>query len=278
MNRLCEEFGFEPKPWIDGRWKKAECLHGSANPATGEEISKVAWSNGDDVAFSLESASKAQSKWAGVSAFERGEILKRISQVLLSRKEDFARLLTIEQGKPLVQSLGEVDYAASFFQWFGEEARRLCGRIAPHPQADREYFIEHRPLGICAWITPWNFPLAQGAKKIAASLAAGCCGIWKPAESTSLIALAMAPVFERAGVPKGVIQILPGSGAELGPVLCEHPAVRVVSLTGSTTTGRSTLANCASSIKRVLLELGGNAPFIVLTRKNSGHDRYHRYH
>jgi len=264
MTSLCEEFGFEPRPWIDGCWSKAECSQDVINPASGELLSKVAWADAQDVARCIEGASQAQSRWALRSAFDRGDILKRIAQGLLSRRESFARLLTMEQGKPLAQSLGEVDYAASFFQWFGEEARRLCGTIAPHPQSDREFLVEHRPLGVSAWITPWNFPLAQGAKKIAASLAAGCSGIWKPAESTPLIALAMAPVFEQAGVPPGVIQILPGLGTQLGPLLCEHPAIRVVSLTGSTRTGRSILANCANGIKKVLLELGGNAPFIVL--------------
>lgn len=258
------DFWFEPTPWIDGEWVSGGSNERVINPATGEVITTVAWADSQNVELAIQSAQRSQASWAATSAFERGDILKRISQLLSSNRERFARLLTLEQGKPLAQSLGEVDYAASFFQWFGEEARRLCGRIAPHPQADREFLIEHRPVGLAAWITPWNFPLAQGAKKIAAALAAGCAGVWKPAEVTPLIALSMAPIFQEAGVPAGVIQIVPGRGSELGPMLCRHPSVRVVSLTGSVRTGRSILENSASGIKRVLLELGGNAPFIVL--------------
>ncbi|MFM8570125.1 MAG: NAD-dependent succinate-semialdehyde dehydrogenase [Pirellula sp.] len=264
MQRVVPELWFEPTPWIAGK-SIAKCLTQQViNPATGELLSKVAWADPQDMDDAIRSAQEAQATWQSISPFERGDILKRIAGNLEVERDRFARLLTAEQGKPYAQALGEVDYAASFFRWFGEEARRICGRIAPHSQSDREYLIEHRPVGVAAWITPWNFPLAQGAKKIAAALAAGCCGIWKPAESTPLIALAMASVFEQSGVPAGVIQITPGLGSELGPILCEHPAVRVVSLTGSAKTGRSILAKSASSIKRVHLELGGNAPFIVL--------------
>jgi succinate-semialdehyde dehydrogenase/glutarate-semialdehyde dehydrogenase len=194
----------------------------------------------------------------------RGDVLKRVAHLLLERRDPIARLLTAEQGKPYAQALGEVDYAASFFQWFGEEARRTHGRIMAHPERGREFLIEHHPAGVVGLITPWNFPLAQGAKKIAAALAAGCTAVWKPAERTPLIALAMAPIFREAGVPNGVLQITPGKGSIVGKVLAEHPAVRVLSLTGSTATGSALMADAAPRIKRVSLELGGNAPFIVL--------------
>lgn len=259
-----QELWFEPTPWIDGRWVARDRDQRVINPATGQLLSTVAWAEPSDLDAAIDASSSAFSQWRATSAFQRGDILKRIADLLASQRDRFARLLTQEQGKPLAQSLGEVDYAVSFFRWFGEEARRVCGRIAPHPQSDREFLIEHRPLGVAGWITPWNFPLAQGAKKIAASLAAGCTGIWKPAESTPLIALAMAPIFQQAGLPSGVVQILPGLGRQLGPMLCKHPAVRVVSLTGSVRTGRTILENSAQEIKRVHLELGGNAPFIVL--------------
>jgi succinate-semialdehyde dehydrogenase/glutarate-semialdehyde dehydrogenase len=259
-----EPIWFDTVPWIDGRSLSRLPTEQVINPATGEFITRVAYAESSDVEQAIVSSERAQNRWRKTSAFERGEILKRVADLLSGQREQLATLLTAEQGKPYLQALGEVDYAASFFRWFGEEARRVCGRIAPHPQADREFFVEHKPLGIAAWITPWNFPLAQGAKKIAAALAAGCCGIWKPAESTPLIALAMVPIFEQAGVPPGVIQILPGLGSQIGSFLSEHPAIRVVSLTGSVRTGREILGGAARDIKRVLLELGGNAPFIVL--------------
>ena len=164
-------------------------------------------------------------------------ILKRIAALLLERKDAFARLLSAEQGKPYEQSIGEVEYAASFFQWFGEEARRVYGRITNHPDADREFLIQHKPAGVAALITPWNFPLAQGAKKMAAALAAGCTAVWKPSELTPLIALAMAPLLREAGLPDGVIQIVPGIGSVLGPILPSHPSIRGLSLTGSSATG-----------------------------------------
>lgn len=195
---------------------------------------------------------------------ERGLVLKRTAALLLARKDELARLLTAEQGKPYAQAAGEVEYAASFFQWFGEEARRVYGRIAAHPEAGREFFIEHKPAGVAGLITPWNFPLAQGAKKIAAALAAGCSAVLKPAELTPLIALATAPLMKEAGLPDGVLQIVPGRGSVVGGVLAEHSAVRVLSLTGSTATGSALMAAAAPGIKRLSLELGGNAPFIIL--------------
>lgn len=264
MSRKIDHLWFDPVPWIDGRSINRLPNEQVINPATGEIVSPVAFAECSDVEQAIHSCQRAQDQWEKTSAFERGEILKRVAEKLESQRDLLARLLTTEQGKAYLQALGEVDYAASFFRWFGEEARRVCGRIAPHPQADREFLVEHKPLGIAAWITPWNFPLAQGAKKIAAALAAGCCGIWKPAESTPLIALAMAPIFEQAGVPPGVIQILPGLGSQIGVLLSEHPAIRVVSLTGSVRTGREILGSAVGDIKRVLLELGGNAPFIVM--------------
>jgi len=241
MHRNVPQLWFEPVPWIDGKPIDRKPTEQVVNPATGQLIARVAFAESTDIEQAIASSHGAQDRWQKTSAFERGEILKRVAERLEAQRDVLARLLTAEQGKPYLQALGEVDYAASFFRWFGEEARRVCGRIAPHPQADREFLVEHKPLGLAAWITPWNFPLAQGAKKIAAALAAGCCGIWKPAESTPLIALAMAPIFEQAGLPSGAVQILPGLGSQLGSILSNHPAIRVVSLTGSVRTGREIL-------------------------------------
>ena len=258
------DFWFEPRPWMDGQWHPGGETVTVRNPATGEKIADVSRADAAVVTLAIEGAVKAQRTWREVSAVERGMILKRTAALLLAQKDEFARLLTAEQGKPYAQAVGEVEYAASFFQWFGEEARRVYGRIAGHPEAGREFFIEHKPAGVAGLITPWNFPLAQGAKKVAAALAAGCSAVWKPAELTPLIALAIGPLMRQAGLPDGVLQIVPGRGSVVGAVLAEHPAVRVLSLTGSTATGSALMVAAAPGIKRLSLELGGNAPFIVL--------------
>lgn len=263
-HKTLPELWFEPHPWIDGHW----CPGGESvvvhNPATAAAIAEVSRADAVAVTRAVDGASASQRSWREVSAADRGRVLQRIAAALLARKDDFARLLTAEQGKPYAQAAGEVEYAASFFQWFGEETRRVYGRIAPHPEAGREFLIEHRPVGVAGLITPWNFPLAQGAKKVAAAVAAGCACVWKPAELTPLIALATAPLMREAGLPDGVVQIVPGRGSVVGAVLAEHPAVRVISLTGSTATGSALMMSAAAGIKRLSLELGGNAPFIVL--------------
>lgn len=258
------DFWFEPRPWIDGQWHLGGESVTVRNPATAEKIAEVSRGDAATVALAIEGAVRAQRTWREVSAVERGMVLKRTAALLLAQKDAFARLLTAEQGKPYTQAVGEVEYAASFFQWFGEEARRVYGRIAAHPEAGREFLIEHKPVGVAGLITPWNFPLAQGAKKVAAALAAGCSAVWKPAELTPLIALATGPLMREAGLPDGVLQIVPGRGSVVGAVLAEHPAVRVLSLTGSTATGSALMVAAAPGIKRLSLELGGNAPFIVL--------------
>ncbi len=257
-------FWFETHPWLNGQGHRGFESIAVSNPATGEKIADVTRADASMVNHAIAGAVTAQREWMEVAASQRGQVLKRTAALLLDRKDEFARLLTAEQGKPYAQAIGEVEYAASFFQWFGEETRRIYGRIAPHPEANREFFVEQRPAGVAGLITPWNFPLAQGAKKIAAALAAGCSAVWKPAELTPLIALGLGPVMQEAGLPDGVLQIVPGRGSVVGGVLAEHPAVRVLSLTGSTATGSSLMAAAAPGIKRVSLELGGNAPFIVL--------------
>ena len=258
------DFWFEPHPWINGSWQPGSESVTVSNPATGLPLAHVTRASAAQVNQAIEGAAKIFSEWKHRSAAERGNILKRIAALLLERKDPLARLLTSEQGKPYPQAVAEVEYSASFFQWFGEEARRVYGRVVPHPESDREFIIEHKPIGVAGLITPWNFPLAQAAKKISAALAAGCTAVWKPAEATPLIALAVAPLFREAGVPDGAIQIVPGRGSVIGNLYADHPAVRVLSLTGSTATGSSLMAAAARGIKRVSLELGGNAPFIIL--------------
>jgi succinate-semialdehyde dehydrogenase/glutarate-semialdehyde dehydrogenase len=269
--RTVPDFWFETRPWIDGAWRRGADPHDVVNPATGRSIARVERADAAAVTAAVEGAAAAFATWRRVAAADRGRILARLAAGLLARRDELARLLTAEQGKPWPQAAAEVDYAASFFQWFGEEARRVSGRIVPHPDAAREFLVEHVPAGVAGLVTPWNFPLAQGAKKIAAALAAGCTAVWKPAEATPLVALAVAPLAAEAGVPPGVLQIVPGRGAEVGGVLAAHPAVRVVSLTGSTATGAAVLAAAAPGIKRVALELGGNAPFIVLEGADLDH-------
>ncbi|MFN6130892.1 MAG: NAD-dependent succinate-semialdehyde dehydrogenase [Planctomycetota bacterium] len=265
------DFWFEPQLWIDGSWVPGSDTIRVVNPATGVLVTDVSCADPNLLDLAIRGAAQALTPWRESSPFLRGDILKRIAARLLDRKDPFARLLTSEQGKPYAQAIAEVEYAASFFQWFGEQARRTYGRISPHPDPTREYLIEQRPMGVAGLITPWNFPLAQGSKKIAAALAAGCTAVWKPSELTPLVALALAPIAAEAGLPPGVLQIVPGVGSILGRPLAEHPDIRVISLTGSTRTGATLLANAATGIKRVALELGGNAPLIVLPDADLDH-------
>ena len=265
-------FWFATRPWLDNA-----SVAGATppivvrNPATGSLLAEVERADAEVVMRAIDAAAAAQRRWARAPAASRGAVLLRLAGLLAARRDEFARLLTAEQGKPVAQAAGEIDYAVSFFQWFGEEARRICGRIVPHPEAGREFLVEQRPAGVAGLITPWNFPLAQGAKKIAAAVAAGCAAVWKPAEATPLVALALGPLAAEAGLPPGVLQIVPGDGGTIGGVLAAHPAVRVLSLTGSTATGRAVMTAAAAGIKRVALELGGNAPFILLADADLDH-------
>jgi succinate-semialdehyde dehydrogenase/glutarate-semialdehyde dehydrogenase len=262
--RTIPTFWFEPRPWVEGRWQPTAESFAVDDPATGRRLTDVGRADAALVGRACDAAARCLPAWSGTSPFARGAVLTRCAALLAARRDELSRLITAEQGKTVAQAAAEVDYAASFFQWFGEEARRVHGRIAAHPDADREFVIERRAAGVAGLVTPWNFPLAQAAKKIAAALAAGCTAVWKPAEATPLIALGVVPILLEAGMPPEVLQVVPGRGRVVGGVLAAHPAVRVLSLTGSTATGRSLMAAAAAGIKRVSLELGGNAPFIVL--------------
>lgn len=262
--KKCPSFWFESAPWIDGLWTTPCDPFPVRNPATGETLARVGRADGALVSRAVDGAARALPGWRDTPAATRGAVLARVAGLLRARRDDVATLLSAEQGKPWAQAAGEVEYAASFFQWFAEEARRIHGRIVPHPERGREFLVERRAAGVAGLVTPWNFPLAQGAKKIAAALAAGCTAVWKPAEATPLVALALAPLAAEAGVPPGVLQIVPGRGSVVGEVFASHPAVRVISVTGSTATGAAVMAAAAPGIKRLSLELGGNAPFIVL--------------
>jgi len=249
--------------WVGGVWRPGTTSKPVTNPATGELIAEVAQADraGFDAAIAV--AAESFPAWSKTSSQTRAAILKKTAALLLEQRDAFANLLTREQGKTITQAEAEVDYAASFYEWFGEEARRLHTIVTDHPTEGREFFIEKKPVGVVGIITPWNFPLAQGAKKVAAALATGCTFVWKPAELTPLVALAMGPLLKEAGLPDGVANIVMARGSVAGPAMAEHPAVKVVSLTGSTETGTQVMRDCAPQIKRVSLELGGNAPFIV---------------
>jgi len=263
---MLTELQFPPQLWIGGAWREAGSGERFAviNPATGELLGDAPRGGAAEATAAVEAAERAREGWAATPAPRRGEYLQRIRQLLLDHREPLADLLTREQGKPLAQARAEVDYAASFYRWFAEEAWRIYGRSIPHADAGKFSWVEHHPVGVVAAITPWNFPLAQGAKKIAAALAAGCPVVLKPASHTPLISLAFAWITVQAELPAGVFNVVCGDARAIGKVLTEHPAVRAISLTGSTETGAEIMTAAGRQIKRSSMELGGNSPFIVL--------------
>ena len=236
------------------------------NPATGEVLEQVPRHGVEETRRAIAEAERAYPAWRARTAKERALILRRLSDLMLERQEELARLLTSEQGKPLAEARGEIAYAASFFEWFGEEAKRVYGDTIPPHQADKRIVVLREPIGVTAGITPWNFPAAMITRKAAPALAVGCTIVVKPAEQTPLTALALARLAEEAGVPPGVLQVVTGDAEDapvIGGELTSNPAVRKVSFTGSTEVGKLLMAQCAGQVKKVSLELGGNAPFIV---------------
>ena len=266
LKTLLDRLHIEPANglWFDGAWQAAPTHLPVRNPATGETLTDTGLADASAFAAAIDGAHTAFLSWRNTPPTQRGSILADLGRAVIASREDLATLLVLEQGKTLPQALGEVDYAASFFDWFADQARRLGPQHVDHPEPGRSFLIEPIAAGVAGLITPWNFPLAQGAKKIAAAFAAGCTAVWKPSELTPLIALAMADISERCGVPPGVLQILPAPGPVAGRALAADPRVRVVSVTGSVPTGQTVYAAAAEHLQRVTLELGGNAPFIVL--------------
>lgn len=234
-----------------------------SNPASGAVIAEVSSLGADETREAIAGAVSAQVQWRQRTAADRGRLLHAWNALILEHAEDIAQLMTAEQGKPLAESRGEVKYAASFIQWFAEEGKRTYGDTIPSPAADKRLFVIKQPVGVCAAITPWNFPAAMITRKVGPALAAGCAMIVKPAEDTPLTALALAVLAERAGIPAGVFQVIVGDAREIGGALTASPDVRKLSFTGSTEVGRLLMAQSAPTIKRLSLELGGNAPFIV---------------
>ncbi|MCM8596087.1 NAD-dependent succinate-semialdehyde dehydrogenase [Accumulibacter sp.] len=251
--------------YIDGQWVGADGAKTFAvvNPATGEQLAAVPDAGAAETRRAIEAARLGQSGWRARTAGDRARILRRWYELILGNQEDLARLMTAEQGKPLAESRGEIAYAASFIEWFAEEGKRTYGDVIPPHQADKRVLVVKEPIGVCAAITPWNFPAAMITRKVGPALAAGCTVVLKPAEATPLSALALAELAARAGVPGGVFNVVTGDPVAIGRELCANPVVRKLSFTGSTEVGRILMQQCAPSIKKLSLELGGNAPFIV---------------
>jgi succinate-semialdehyde dehydrogenase/glutarate-semialdehyde dehydrogenase len=253
------------KCYIDGEWRDAAGGRtiDVVNPATQEKIGTVPRMGAAETRAAIEAANAAWPAWARRTAKERAVILRRWHDLMMANQEDLAMLMTAEQGKPLAEAKGEIAYAASFIEWFAEEGKRLYGDVIPGHQPDRRILVLRQPIGVVAAITPWNFPSAMITRKAGPALAAGCAVVCKPATQTPYSALAMAELADRAGVPKGILNVITGAADEIGGEMTSNPIVRKVTFTGSTSVGKRLMEQCAGSIKKVSLELGGNAPFIV---------------
>jgi succinate-semialdehyde dehydrogenase/glutarate-semialdehyde dehydrogenase len=256
---------FRQQCYVDGTWIDAP--GGAAldvtNPATGTRIGTVPVLGAAGTEAAVAAAHRAFPAWSAKTAKERGALLRRWYELIVANADDIGTLMTAEQGKPLAEARGEVTYAASFVEWFAEEAKRLYGDVIPGHQADKRILVLRQPVGVVAAITPWNFPAAMITRKVAPALAAGCTVVCKPASQTPFTALALAELADRAGIPKGVFNLVTGSARAIGGVLTADSRVRKLSFTGSTEIGKQLMAQCAGTMKKVSLELGGNAPFIV---------------
>ncbi len=247
---------------IDGAWV-GEGVDPIRNPATGALIAKVPRLGHAETVLAIEAADKAFGPWAKTLPKERAGTLRRWFDLIIANRDDIALIMTSEEGKPLAEARGEVDYAAGFVEFFGEEAKRIYGEVNPTYRADSRIVVIKQPIGVVAAITPWNFPAAMITRKVAPALAVGCTAVVKPAPETPLRALALAELARRAGFPPGVLNMLTGDAPAIGKAMCEHPAVRFVGFTGSTEVGKLLMRQAAGTVKKVGLELGGNAPFIV---------------
>ena len=251
---------------INGEWVAGSARFAVQDPATGGKLADVANLGAAEIEAALQAANKAWPAWRAKTAKERAAILMKWFHLLHQHADDLARIMTAEQGKPLAEAKGEVGYGASFIDWFAEEAKRVYGETIPTTDNNKRYLVIKQAMGVCAAITPWNFPIAMITRKVAPALAAGCPVVIKPAEQTPLSALAVAELAQRAGMPAGVLNVITADGdnsISVGKVLCASDIVRHLSFTGSTEVGRILAAQCAPTIKKLSLELGGNAPFIV---------------
>ena len=256
---------FRQQCYIDGQWVDAdsgETLEVN-NPSSGSGIGTVPKMGASETERAVDAAELAFQSWRHRTAKERAAILRKLADLMMENQEDLAALMTIEQGKPLAESRGEVVYAASFFEWFAEEGKRLYGDVIPTHLADRRIIVIKEPVGVCAAITPWNFPSAMITRKAGPALAAGCTIVIKPASSTPYSALALCELAERAGVPAGVMNVVTGASSQIGGELTSNEKVRKLTFTGSTSIGKVLMRQCADTVKKISLELGGNAPFMI---------------
>jgi succinate-semialdehyde dehydrogenase/glutarate-semialdehyde dehydrogenase len=258
--------------YIDGEWLDADSKETFAvtNPADGSVVGRVPKMSTSECRHAIEAANAAWSGWRAQTAKDRGAILRRWFELLMANQDDLAKLMTAEQGKPLAEAKGEVAYAASFIEWFAEEGKRVYGDTIPQPRRDQRLVVIKEPIGVCAAITPWNFPIAMITRKVAPALAAGCVVVVKPAGLTPFCALALAELADRAGLPKGVLNVITGDTKAIGAELTSNPLVRKLTFTGSTSVGAFLMQECSGTIKKISLELGGNAPFIVFKDADLG--------
>ncbi|WP_416304920.1 NAD-dependent succinate-semialdehyde dehydrogenase [Neptunicella sp. SCSIO 80796] len=264
MQALKEKSLLRHSSYIDGQWQTGGNHIDVINPATGKSVSQVVNAGAEQAEKAVVAAKVALPAWSSKSAGERAALMRKWFDLMMQHQDDLGRILTLEQGKPLKEAKGEIAYGASFIEWFAEEAKRVYGDVIPSPGADKRIVVLKQPVGVVAAITPWNFPNAMIARKAAAALAAGCTFVVRPATQTPLSALAMAELAERAGIPAGVFNVVVGDDAKaIGKVLTQHPDVAKFTFTGSTQTGKLLIGQCASTVKKVSMELGGNAPFIV---------------
>jgi succinate-semialdehyde dehydrogenase / glutarate-semialdehyde dehydrogenase len=253
------------RAFVGGKWLDATsgATHQVLNPATREPIGTVPNMGAAEARRAIETAAQAFPPWAAQTAGARAALLRRWYELIMANQEDLATLMTAEQGKPLAESKGEIAYAASFIEWFAEEGKRLYGDLIPGHQVDKRILVLRQPVGVVACITPWNFPAAMITRKVGPALAAGCTVVVKPASQTPYSALALAALAARAGLPAGALNVITGDAAAIGAEMTANPIVRKVSFTGSTAIGKKLMAQCSSTVKKLSLELGGNAPFIV---------------
>lgn len=263
QNLLKDPSLFRQSAYLNGQWVDSQDKIAVNNPATGEVIGHIPNLGQLEAARAIADADKAWKDWRKMPAKERGRLIRNWHDLMLEHADDLAIIMTSEQGKPLAEAKGEIMYAASFLEWFSEEAKRVYGDTIPAPKSDQRILVTKEPIGVCVAITPWNFPAAMITRKAGAALAAGCPMVVRPADLTPFTALALGELAQRAGIPAGVLQIITGKSRVIGAEFTSNPTVRKLSFTGSTEVGRQLIAQCADTVKKVSMELGGNAPFIV---------------
>ncbi|MCA9997132.1 MAG: aldehyde dehydrogenase family protein, partial [Anaerolineales bacterium] len=250
--------------FINGEWQQLTATFPVFNPATGEELGQVAAGGTAEARAAIQAAHAAFRTWSATTAYYRSAILYRAYQLMVERKQALAELMTREQGKPLKTALNEVQYGADFLLWFAEEAKRIYGETIPSARPEQRFLVQHQPVGVVAAITPWNYPVSMITRKVAPALAAGCTVVLKPAESTPLCAIAIFEILAEAGVPAGVVNLVTAADPRpIGTEFCTNPLVKKLTFTGSTAVGKKLAQDAAAQLKRVSLELGGHAPFIV---------------